>query len=200
MSASYKVRKYLSKMEKAPLDDLERYYNKVRKYKIAQSGGADDSWPWRVGETKLKEQDLTKIDEAKKRLSDEITSGKEAINKKKDSITGLMKSSDELSRALKDALEMLTEISTRTVPDLTELESSITALKDVIESIGDIKQLPTPGETWNEVISKSKGAPGAPSAPSIPPSAPEEQPAEAPVEQPAVPPVEEATSPAPETP
>jgi hypothetical protein len=157
MSAQYKIKKYMNKLEKAnSVEEMDAYFRKVKQHKFSQSGGALQPGPWR---TDLQEKyvQLDNISKIQVNLKDVVdTQGKTVtdIGQKVKDFTEKFKNVEE---SLSDSLLFLKEITDKIKDKAIDLE----VLEPLIQSISQINfgdyEAIDPTMIW-ELISKSPNA------------------------------------------
>lgn len=171
MSSQYKVKKYLAKIENAPSSDLDRYFEKIRKYKKAQTGG-DKPWETYIAEKrKLAGEGDAGLKEAKEALGKRAEEHAKEIGTLGDKIMAFDKSAQEFGQTLRDALEEIwnlgNEIKKGSV-DASVLEPITKALEEAKKQTGEKNPAGINVEDeWKQVITKN-----APTAPATPPEEP----------------------------
>lgn len=164
MSAQHKLRKYLTKIETAPIDKMDLYLEKVKKYKKIQTGG---SFPWR-DDMDPKVKSLDDVKKVKDNLQQLIDTHSGDIDKISESIKQLQESAGTTYDALDDALRYLNDIwKSINVGDL-----NTTGLDDILKGISGIKidssSRKTPTEQWNAIKSQQQAEPGTSASVAVP--------------------------------
>lgn len=111
MSAQYKMKKYLNKLENATdLAKMDAYYAKVRQYKMAQSGGVVGDGKWRT-DLKDKVDLLDKVGVAQAQVTSYIDSKRAEIDAVRPNVDAFQKSYKTVEEGLADSLLFLNEIA-----------------------------------------------------------------------------------------
>lgn len=155
MSTNYKVKKYCSKLESAPVDKMDKYYEKIKKYKQIQNGGADGkhSWDAYISQKRKDAETAGKVDEGLKEKIDE-SMGK--LNTVTTTIETIKKNQTEVSVALTDALTELKKLADGIKPEQmtqTLIDDLITAITNL--KVEDVKEI-DPEKIWNTVNPQPK--------------------------------------------
>lgn len=163
MSAQYKLKKYMSKLETAmSLDKVDLYLGKIRKYKMTQNGGAEE-WDADVGHT------IAKLKEAKDKISQKIEISGEEVDKVVDDIKMLKSNTVRTKEALQSALEGLDALMKES--EIAMPEKVVTdILAPFIRAIGEPRPVIEikPAEMWGNIRGKQVPPPLPPRPPSRP--------------------------------
>lgn len=110
MSAQYKMKKYLNKLENtSDFAKMDTYYTKVKQYKMAQSGGEIKKGPWREN-LQEKVALLDNVNIAQENIKSYIENKQIEIDKIKPNIEAFQTSYKTVESGLADALLFLNEI------------------------------------------------------------------------------------------
>jgi DNA repair ATPase RecN len=147
MSTRHKLRKYLTKLENAPLNKMDLYFEKVKKYKMAQSGGAA---PWRDA-IDPKIANLKQIAAVKEQLKELTEKHAGDVKDMSDKVDAIKKSSDDIYVALEDALKYLNDIASSINVEGIDTKA-VGELLDSLKAINiEVTQRPTAEETWKKI-------------------------------------------------
>lgn len=142
MSAQYKLKKYMSKIESAKsVDNMNTYYKKLLKYKFPQAGGVQkEQMPWN-----------TNLDQFIKKISDlkgleELSSKTEEIKQIQEKLKKLVEMSKDYQDTLKYALEDIKKVTDTNVPDVAGKIGEISNLLKSLQ-VGDIS-----GKSANDLV------------------------------------------------
>lgn len=167
MSAQYKLKKYMNKLENASsVSSMNGYYKKLLKYKFPQSGGVlKEQMPWKSNV----DQFVQKITDLKG--LEELTAKTAEIQQIQDKLKKLVDISQDYQDSLKYALEDIKKVTTTNIPDVASKVGEISKLLQSLQ-VGDIS-----GKSAEELIKEVWGAPVMPQRPAKPEevAAPEEK-------------------------
>lgn len=149
MSAQYKLKKYVNKLENASsVESMNSYYKKLLKYKFPQSGGVlKEQMPW-----------TTNVDQFVKKIADlkgleELTAKTAEIQQLQDKLNKLVGISQDYQDSLKYALEDIKKVTATEIPDVASKVGEISKLLQSLQ-VGDIS-----GKSADELIKEVWGAP-----------------------------------------
>ena len=149
MSAQYKLKKYMSKLEHASsVESMDAYYKKLLKYKFPQSGGVlKEQMPWNSNV----EQFVKKIADLKG--LEELTAKTAEIQQLQEKLNKLVGISQDYQDSLKYALEDIKKVTATEIPDVASKVGEISKLLKSLQ-VGEIT-----GKSADELIKEVWGAP-----------------------------------------
>jgi hypothetical protein len=147
MSAQYKLKKYVNKLENASsVESMNSYYKKLLKYKFPQSGGVlKEQMPW----TTNVEQFVKKIADLKG--LEELTAKTAEIQQLQDKLNKLVGISQDYQDSLKYALEDIKKVTATEIPDVASKVGEISKLLQSLQ-VGDIS-----GKSAEEIMKEVWG-------------------------------------------